>query len=443
MSTQELPTAEMEAVTLSEDHQEPAAENNLSSTNGASSIDQTADPADCISIISVKEVKSMGLKKVEFAKLSSSRANPNRRLVVAFGVDNCFTTKVRPDCISFRAGVVELLKKDDTQWVDLARSVGVVVSGVFETEEHAMSLEGVAQMITLKSMIDPLFGFDTTRRDLDSDIQTLALEINAQWLRSKGELDADEEALPEWKFKNQTQLRDALKVVFPEKDVDVGSENPLNYLLPGYETMWRVVLRCFIELTARSHENASKWCEIMQEFVDNPTDPQLLDRKDSGVGTRTSASQIAKETLRLYPPTRRVYREFETTEGEVKTVSADIETYHRTADVWKPEPLQFMPERWEGKESKEFEDPHFMPFAATPFNCPAKRRFKRDEGQPDYLPFGLGMISLLVGTLVRQTLGKWKIVGDIPEKSIPLETGREAYNYLRLERVKEEGEDRA
>ncbi|KAK5689624.1 hypothetical protein LTR97_012797 [Elasticomyces elasticus] len=390
MNTQEVPTAEMEAVILSEPHQEPTAENSISSTNRASSLDQTADPVDCLLLISVqKGVESMGLKKVESAKLSSSRANPNRRLVAAFGVDNCFTT----------------------------------------------------MMITLKSMMDPLFGFDTTRQDVDSDIQTLASEINAQWLRSKEGFDANNNVMPEWEFKNQEKLRDALKAVFPEKDVDVGSDNPLNYLLPGYETMWRVVLRCFIELTARDHDNASKWCEIMQDFVDNPTDAQLLDRKPSGDGTRTSASQIAKETLRLYPPTRRVYREFETTEGEMKTVSADIETCHRTADVWKPEPLQFIPERWDDKENQPFEDAYFMPFAIKPFNCPAKRRVKatkaeQEEGKVDFLPFAFAMISLLVGTLTRQTAGAWKIVGDVPDKFISLKTEREAYNYLRLERVK-------
>ncbi|KAK4891000.1 hypothetical protein LTR27_010331 [Elasticomyces elasticus] len=442
MSTQEVPTAEMEAVTLSELHQEPTAENSISSTNRASSLNQTADPADCLLLISVqKGVESMSLKKVESAKLSSSRANPNSRLVAAFGVDNCFTTMVRPDCTKFRAGVEKLLKKDDAQWVDLARSVGVVVSGVFETEKDMMSLEGVAQMITLKSMMDPLFGFDTTRRDVDSDIQTLASEINAQWLRSKGDFDSASFALPEWQFKNQTQLREALKAVFPEKDVDVGSENPLNYLLPGYETMWRVVLRCFIELTARGHDHAADWCKIMQEFVDQPTDAQLLHCKPSGELTRTSASQIAKETLRLYPPTRRVYREFETTDGEVKTVSADIETCHRTAKPWNLEPLRFMPQRWDDKENQPFEDAYFMPFAIKPFNCPAKRRVKateaeKAEGKPDHLPFAFAMISLLVGTLTRQTAGEWKIVGDVPDKSIPLKTEREAYDYLRLERVK-------
>ncbi|KAK5744607.1 hypothetical protein LTR17_002002 [Elasticomyces elasticus] len=442
MSTQEVPTAEMEAVNLSEYHQEPTAENTISSTNGASSLNRTADPADCLLLISVqKGVESMGLKKVESANLSSSRANPNRRLIVAFGVDNCFTTMVRPDCTNFRAGVEKLLKKDDAQWVDLSRSVGVVVSGVLETERHTMSLEGVAQMITLKSMMDPLFGFDTTRRDVDSDIQTLASEINAQWLRSKEGLNTNNNVMPEWEFKNQEKLRDALKAVFPEKDVDVGSENPLNYLLPGYETMWRVVLRCFIELTARDHDNASKWCEIMQDFVNNPTDAQLLDRKPSCEAARTSASQIAKETLRLYPPTRRVYREFETIDGEVKTVSADIETCHRTADPWKPEPLLFKPERWDEKENLPFEDAYFMPFAIKPFNCPAKRRVKatkaeQAEGKVDFLPFAFAMISLLVGTLTRQTAGKWMIVGDVPNKSIPLKTEREAYSYLRLERVK-------
>ena len=41
-------------------------------------------------------------------------------------------------------------------------------------------------------------------------------------------------------------------VLFPDWDKS-SKENPLNLILPGYETLWRVVLRCFIEVTARSH----------------------------------------------------------------------------------------------------------------------------------------------------------------------------------------------
>ncbi|TKA66346.1 hypothetical protein B0A55_08245 [Friedmanniomyces simplex] len=216
--------------------------------------------------------------------------------------------------------------------------------------------------------------------------------------------------------------REALKEVLPQKKVDDRKDNPLNSLLPGDETMWRVVLRCFTEVTARGHPHGSEWCDIMQAFVETPTDGQLL--HISGIQTSTSASQIGKETLRLYPPTRRVYREYRTTAGEVKTVAADIEACHRDPKTWAPDPLRFRPERWNGMEQRDLEDPIFMPFSARPYSCPLKRRV------PSYMPFGLGMIALLVGTLVKQTIGEWKMVGKLPGIDELLDTERKAYSEL-------------
>ena len=45
------------------------------------------------------------------------------------------------------------------------------------------------------------------------------------------------------------------------------------------------------------------------------------------------------------------------------------------------------------------------------------------------------MIALLVGVLVAETAGKWKLVGDLPKEGKPLETGREAYGDLKLVRI--------
>jgi len=99
----------------------------------------------------------------------------------------------------------------------------------------------------------------------------LAREINEQWLRSKGDYDADE--LPRWSFTKQTGLVEALQGAFPEwhADGNDGTENPLRLILPGYETLWRVVLRCFVELTSRSPADAADWCTCLQAFLDSPT----------------------------------------------------------------------------------------------------------------------------------------------------------------------------
>ncbi|TKA64609.1 hypothetical protein B0A55_10298 [Friedmanniomyces simplex] len=392
---------------------------------------RTSAAAECLSILRMNAVDSMGLVRMPIASRSNSRTQPHERLVTAFGVDNCFTTSIRNDCIDFRTNVEGLLKKNDTEWAALAARVKAVVQDELTTSRDHLRLFAVVQMITLKSMMHVLFGYDTSKHDVDNSMREIASCINKQWLRSKGTTEVRVE--PNWVFKRQYGLLEALKEVLPQKNVDDRKDNPLNSLLPGYETMWRVVLRCFTEVTARGHPHGSEWCNIMQAFAETPTDGQLL--HISGIQTSTSASQIGKETLRLYPPTRRVYREYKTTAGEVKTVAADIEACHRDPKTWAPDPLRFRPERWNGMEQRDLEDPIFMPFSAKPYSCPAKRRI------PSYMPFGLGMIALLVGTLVKQTIGEWKMVGKLPGIEEPLDTEREAYSELWLERVVKGGGD--
>lgn len=41
-----------------------------------------------------------------------------------------------------------------------------------------------------------------------------------------------------------------MRKVFPDWDETDGTKNPFNFILPGYETMWRVVLRCFLKIVA-------------------------------------------------------------------------------------------------------------------------------------------------------------------------------------------------
>ncbi|KAK0254854.1 hypothetical protein LTS09_009967 [Friedmanniomyces endolithicus] len=395
-----------------------------------SCIPRVSVDAEFLDILGTRSVKSMGLAAVPSGKRFHRRAQPNQRLVTAFGVENCFTTSDQQVCATFQSIVEGRLNKKNEEWAALATRVEEVVRDEFTTTRKHLKLFAVVQMITLKCQMHVLFGYDTRKRDVDESMRELASEINQQWLRSKAIVEAG--TTPEWKFERQDGLREALKKVLPNKDVDDRIDNPLNQLLPGYETMWRVVLRCFAELTARDHAPASEWCDILRDFTENPTDTQLLRISDNKA--RTSASQISKETLRLYPPTRRVYREYETKTGEMKIVAADIEACHHNPTTWAPDPLRSRPDRWNGMEQKDIEDPIFRPFGGKPFTCPVKRRVGSN------MPFGLAMLALLVGTLVKQTAGGWEIIGELPGNDEPLDTEREAYSKLWLKQCSAGGE---
>ncbi|KAH7117539.1 hypothetical protein B0J11DRAFT_442160, partial [Dendryphion nanum] len=175
--------------------------------------------------------------------------------------------------------------------------------------------------------------------------------------------------------------------------------NPMNWLLPAYETTWRVVLVCVIKLRYRNAPNTQKQRKLPKDYMSD-----ISKRRFKGEFTMPGVygfcvNVIVKEILRLYPPTRRVYRCFTEDGGDVK---ADIELCHRISvdDAFSPGPLCFRSERWFeirahlGSEKTRqdvsyVEQEHgFMLFAVY---CPA--------GQKSTQTFGLKMITLLAVVL--------------------------------------------
>jgi hypothetical protein len=154
---------------------------------------------------------------------------------------------------------------------------------------------------------------------------------------------------------------------------------------------------------------------------------------------------IAKEGLRLYPPSRYVHREYD---GVV--VRADIEACHHSKLLGGDDPLVFRFERWQQvlkeerdksseadqgdrKKNRDLKigetDLGFIPFAST---CRANTKNTR--------AFGMKMIVLLVAVLCDGLKDRhWKVADEesLPLLGVALESGREAYLDLTLEKSKE------
>ncbi|KAG9682892.1 hypothetical protein KCU95_g16748, partial [Aureobasidium melanogenum] len=374
---------------------------------------RTANAVECREII--KSGTGPTAPKNTLSALEA-RARPNQRLKLAFGIDSCFTSSDERSCKSFRASVEKLLYVAEKDWVNFATTAREIAKEALDGGNgDTASLFGVVQLLTLKTMMRVLWPGRDPKQTTNEQIATLAYEVNLQWLRSKECTNSD---TPSWLFDQQTSLKNAVKAVFPDWDEENSMKNPCNLILPGYETMWRVVLRCFVEVKARNHDQAGCWGDVLQNFCEKPT-KQQLEAQGSQPGPTVAAIHVAKEALRLYPPTRRIYREHRDASDQKTNVSADVEAMQRDSNVWKDQPDNFNPERWIGKE--EGYDEGYMPFGASPFNCPAKRW----RNVP--MPFGLSMIALLVGTLIEATDAKWEIHGDFPDKNWPLDTDREAY----------------
>ena len=359
----------------------------------------------------------------------TARALPNRRLVDAFGINNCFSTTDKGYCREFHNRAEDMISLDDSKWMELAQNAAKLAKRELNTDRASLELTPLTQFVAMKLALEVLLGIPASQTANDSAVRTLAAEINVQWVRSKGSYDPT--VKPEWQFEDQTNLRAALSTLFPRFDINDSLSNPMNLILPGYETLWRVVIRCFLELVARDHSDSAAWQQVAQRFATDPTATQL-DFKGID-GTEVSAAFIAQEALRLYPPTRRVNRQYQDQEGTTYDVSADIETCHRDTATWGQDAMEFNPTRWslfrEAGNLDQVLKSCFMPFGNKPFMCPAKRK---KEGR---LPFGVAMIAMLVGKLTTEVDGVWKVDGELPKDGVPLNSNREAYHDLLLVRI--------
>lgn len=372
-----------------------------------------------------------------------ARAAPNKRLVEAFLIDNCFSTEDANECKEFhnkaeaRLDLGERKNRDgeieQSKWDELAHAAKAVAGAELQRAfAGRVEIFSVIQMLTLKVALQCLCDVDIHIDDPEHDdhIRRLAKEINAQWLRSKGEYDAG--VKPVWAFEKQTELLWHVQAIFPDWDIADRKGNPFNMILPGYETLWRVALRCFLEIQARGHADAEIWSATLKHFVSADSPICVASFRDRGAdGKQSSAEMIAKEALRLYPPTRRIYRDFKDESGLVYHMAADVEASQREEETWGVDALLFKPSRWSNVRP-DFERENFMAFGAKPFTCPAKGRVSAAEK----LPFGPTMVAFIVGILLVKTEDdelKWRVVGEVQAGDIPLSTAREAYSDVLLQ----------
>lgn len=159
-----------------------------------------------------------------------------------------------------------------------------------------------------------------------------------------------------------------LAQLIPQED-----DSPLNLIMPAYETLWRVVLSGFLQVTFVEGVDPTLR-SVLARFLANPILTGMKERGHDPEASAVSADQIAKEALRLYPSVKRVYRQFRMdNRAGPENVAADIESCQRTEALWGADAQHFVPSRWinASKEAKE----SYMAFGVSPFLCPAKDNF--------------------------------------------------------------------
>jgi hypothetical protein len=170
-----------------------------------------------------------------------------------------------------------------------------------EGDPSRANITSLVQVLTMRTVLWVMFDMKDQHDTCNMSLLNLAQAINRTWLASKS---CRESKIP--KFGDHPALRQCLFNVFgyyPSSPDD----NPLNLIIPAFETTWRVVLQLFLEI---EHGAASQreWQSCMIEF------------------SRT--------------PTRRIYLACQLSRGlsaSPQILAVDIEGCHIRSDIWGPE----------------------------------------------------------------------------------------------------------
>lgn len=210
-----------------------------------------------------------------------SRALSNHpRLPAVFGINNAFTSdgeKHVKSLVNHANGLVNLKQGD---WVDLAgilrRAVQSSLNFGSDSKSRASSvhLMNLIQDLTMRVVLCVLFRIDEEKvLDIpDEYLINLASAINNAWIQSKTVKchdDNNNSKVP--RFKENKHLQSCLAAIFPHMTIEAGEHNPLNLILPGFEAMWRVVLRASIEIGYTTGLENPGWKEILVVFARAPT----------------------------------------------------------------------------------------------------------------------------------------------------------------------------
>ncbi|KAL8726671.1 MAG: hypothetical protein Q9181_005955 [Wetmoreana brouardii] len=299
-----------------------------------------------------------------------SRAIPNERLVRVFRIDNGFTTTDSQYRADFRRQAEDQLSAAvKNGWKAIAdRAVELVSSFVGDIENQGSGrLELAVQKVSMKMVLEIFFDVDVDESD-DFEVLEIAQHINRLWILSKSQTGNFAASMRKCQ-KDFDSLKASLDTIVPYQQGL--RENPLNLLLPVYEILWRVVAHYLIEIAFRPLAK-TKWLDILKNFLANPDQRQSFAHAPGQDGV--SVNHLDKEALRLYPPTKRIYRRIHMSlNAEPETVAADIEACHRLPEIRGDNAHRYRSARWKSADASMRRA--FMAFGGPPWTCPASKSF--------------------------------------------------------------------
>lgn len=317
-----------------------------------------------------------------------SRAIPNERLVRAFQITNTFVSDSVDIHSAFTREARALLRATGSKprdWFRFADHVQTAIDTyiTFTHGRQCCEYEPFVQYVTFTTILTSLFGIDIYPSP--GDVLVVTQGINDLWRLSKTGND-----MPPAMLETINMHLRAWIHAYP---------NPLDFILPTFETMWRVVAVA----VALAHKDVDMR-KTFAQFIAHPTSSEF-ERSEVDA---PSVEAIIAETMRLHPPTRRIHRANVVPHTSTSTlflsvftipafirftpsrtnIVADIGAIHRDTDIWGDDADVFRPQRHHPDTLTAEQRGAFMPFGYGRLKCVAS----------GWAPHAAGMI---VGEVLR------------------------------------------
>ncbi|KAF9233432.1 hypothetical protein BU15DRAFT_53915 [Melanogaster broomeanus] len=290
--------------------------------------------------------------------LLQARAVPNQRLVHAFGLSSSFVSndpKVHKDFgTTARSLIAGVGMKDRVLLHTTEESV------IRFLPEQRIDYDTFMQCVIFWVILVGLFKVDPDTLH-HRDVVYVTDIINKRWTDSK-----TKDPMAMRQDESLREITEHINGWVTERDQ---YPNPLNFILPAYETMWRLVAVAVAHVY-RCRGNTLHHTVIA--FAENPTEEQFQTFPEEG--QLPSMQSIMLECLRLHPPTRHIGRASEVPWWKKPFVPsieiADIEAVH-LSDAY-------------GENTSEFNPMRFHP--------------SHTHGRPELYAFGHGKLSCVAAT---------------------------------------------
>ncbi|KAI0255174.1 hypothetical protein BJV78DRAFT_749807 [Lactifluus subvellereus] len=295
-------------------------------------------------------------------QLLSARAQPNTRLVHAFHLNNTFVSDDVGVRKQFLARAGEILRRHAQNFAGFPDTVRGVVAGVasrLPSHHGTIPFARFVQAITLRLVVCSLLGGNIPEES-DEGVVFVVEAINDLWALSKKRATPMRPELLE-------HMSTYLLLWLPTY------EHPLDFVIPAYETMWRVVA---ITVARAARDPAA--CAAFSAYLESPLDSQFGHFKNEG----PSVEAFMCEVLRLHPPSRRLLRVapsrfagFPLWTRDIYV--ADLEALHRDMTIWGKDATIFDPMRFHPSRISYEQRRAYIPFSCGPLRCVAFREAPR------------------------------------------------------------------